>query len=265
MENLGSYAVERQIGFQEQQQQQAGGMPLNPGSRNSCIRKIIGDMASFYNLPDREKLLADYDRSLEDAADCFAAEGLSYRQQQETIQILRQYTVDQVIQATADPRQGFMELRDLLGDMESHWKCPFLNLLTAEKLLDALMIRLTVNQPILFTRIQIDGENGACGEDFLPGVVAGADETAETALYKELASRYPEMPDWRVICTVYHGDNEDCDKPFHDASQTDMMVIRRYGSLLLKQEGIQKEDEPYEISLSNRINKETTYSMEQGL
>lgn len=266
IENLGRYAVERQNGFQEHQQCRDEGDISDLGNRNILIRNIIGDMASFYNLPDKENLLADYDQRLAGAHNYSAVEVLSFEQQQEIIQTLRQYTAEQIIQAKADPRQELMNLRNLLGDMEFHWKQPLADLHATEKLLDALMIRQTVNQPIRFTRILLGEENGPHGEAFLSGEVTDAEVVARTALCNELTARYPEVPDWPAICTVYYGDNEDYDEPFHDATAIDMMIIRRYSGIILRQEGIQQVGNFHEMTLSSDLpDKDASFSMEQGL
>lgn len=233
IDNLMQYAVERQIVFERYQ---GGGILPDPENRNNRIRRIIGNLAAFCALPDTEYLLQDFGQRLDTARGCFAAEILPLQAQRKTIQALTDYSIE-LTTAKADPRPEILEVRDLIEDMVSHlsWDPQKIGLNPARDLLKHTLTSFTAHQPILFTRILMGGDFGPCDSDFLSGAVTDSNTVADTDLYEDLSGQYPEIQDWPVICTVYHGGG--CGQ-LHDATELDLNIMRRCGDRFLDQEGV---------------------------
>ncbi len=245
-DGLTAYAIERQNGMERHQP---------PGSRPWMERRrfwidaILQGMVRLEGLTPDPGLMERYDRRLEEARGCSAAETLPAREQAALIRGLRQYI--SALEATGeDRRRQIAVVGELLEDMAVHlsWNDHGSGLSLARDEADRALVRITAQMPIRFTRILMGGDAGphwACG--FVPGAVKDIEAVKKTGVYAEAVRDYPEIASWPSLCAVYVGRGLDCALGTTDASPFDLEIMNRTGDRFLKEQGVHCVGGPYQL------------------
>ena len=231
-EGLITYAIERQIGFENHQKRWD---PVQPETRNGWIRNILQGMAEMDETEGSTNLPDELDRRLTLVQECFAVEPASLPLQRETIRGLRKY-INALEQRERDPRPQIQQVAKLLVDMSvwPGWNRKSNGVLSAsEQAWDALP-RLTEMQPIRFTRVLIGGDLGPGGVEYVSGAITTPEEAARTELFAELRTNHPEVENWPSICTIYICGQD----PVRDATEFDLEIIRDEGGRFHKRAGV---------------------------
>ena len=229
-EELTTYAAQRLVGFERQI---PGNTYRHPEARNKWIRDILRGMAEV-NGEDGGPLVQAFDQRLDDAHGCFAVETLDPAGQKHVVQALRQYA-SALERSDGDRRGQLVRVQNLLEDMSAYlpWDPNAIGIYPARDQVESQLRRLTAQRPICFTRILLGGERGPWGEDFVSGSVTDADGVCGTALFDRLTLEYPEVKNWPVICTVYHGGGHAFLAAAMPADELDLKIMREEGTRFL--------------------------------
>ena len=235
-ERLTAYAIERQNGLERHQPE---GTPTWQEQRRLWTDAILQGMARLDGRAPVPELMAWYDQRLEDARSCAAVEPLPLSEQAALIRDLSQYTAA-LETAGDDRRRQIAVVGDLLRDMITHlpWGLTDNGLLHAREQTESMLLRMTAQMPIRFTRVLLGGERGPCESDFVSGTVKNAEAVRATELYGRMSRQYPEITEWPSICTVYVGRGLDSALGTKDAADFDLAIIREAGDQFLKLPGI---------------------------
>ena len=227
---LTTYAAQRLVGFERQI---PGNAFHHPETRNEWIRDILRSMAEV-NGGDSGPLLQAFDRRLDDAHGCFAVEMLDQAGQKHVVQALRKYA-SALERPDSDRRGQLVRVQNLLEDMSAYlpWDPNAIGIYPARDQVEIQFRRLTAQRPICFTRVLLGGEMGPGGEDFVSGSVTDADGVRNTALFDRLTLEYPEVKNWPVICTVYHGGGHAFLAAAMPADELDLKIMREEGTRFL--------------------------------
>lgn len=231
-EGLITYAVERQIGFENHRKEWD---PVQPETRNGWIRNILRDLATEYGDGSSANYTEELDRRLELAQECFAIEPATLKLQRETIRGLQRY-ITALEQREKDPRPQIQQVAKLLVDMSvwSGWDSKANGVHTVSNQAWDALPRLTALQPIRFTRVLIGGDLGPGSVEYVSGAITTPNEVARTELFAELRANYPEVKSWPSVCTVYA-----CGQgPARDATGFDLEILRDEGGRFHKRPGI---------------------------
>lgn len=229
-EDLTTYAVERQAGFEQHQ-----GLQLwQPEERNRWIRGILRGMAEVCGA-DQDAPVHQFDQRLEDTHGCFAVETLGLPEQRHTIQSLRRYA-DQLELMDGDQRMRMMAVKNLLEDITVYlsWDVSRTGVYDAREQVESQLLRMTARRPIRFTRVLVGGDLDPGGAEFVSGLADSADDVRGTEMFQKTAQDYPERQEWPAICTVYLGGGREFAVGTIDADELDMAVIREAGDCFLK-------------------------------
>jgi len=241
IEGLTAYAIERQVGFENHRYHGE----RQPEERNKWIRDILRNIAN--NPQNAKENVARFDRRLEQMHSAFAMEPASLELQRETISGLCRH-ITELESAQSDPREQIAPVRELLEDMAAHlpWCTGDNQLDAARDWVNGTLTRITVRQPIRFTRVVLGGEWGPFESGFVSGTVKDAAGIMATDLYRDVAAQYPERKEWPSLCTVYT-----CGPGYlyRDASPLDLEIMNRAGDEFLKLQGVQHAGGPYQQTL----------------
>jgi len=235
-DRLTAYVIERQNG--PERYQPPGSKPWRE-QRRSWTDSILQGMSRLEGIEPDPKLMEQFDRQLNAAQGCFAAEPSSPKEQKTLICDLSKYI--SALEATGDDRRRQIAvIKDMLDDMYTHFSWGFREngLSRAREQAESTLLRMTARMPIRFTRVLLGGDIGPCESDFVSGAVTSADAVRDTELYDRLSRQYPEVAEWPAICTVCAGRGLDSAGGTVDAADFDLEIMREAGDRFMKLPGI---------------------------
>jgi len=235
-DRLTAYAIERQNGPERHQPQ---GAPSWQEQRRFWTDAILQGMSRLEGLEPDPKLMEQFDRHINAARGCLAAEPLSVKEQTALIRDLSKYI--SVLEATGDDRRRQVAVvKDLLDDMFIHlsWEFEENGLFRTRKQAERTLLHMTARMPIRFTRVLLGGELGPCASDFVSGAVMSAEAVRDTELYERMSRQYPGVAEWPSICTVCAGRGLNSACGTTDASDFDLDIIREAGDRFMEQPDI---------------------------
>lgn len=235
---LTAYSIERQGGWERQRPE---GAPTWQEQRRFWTDAILQGMAKLDGLMPDPKLMEQYDLELKQAQDRYFFTPATRQTQKDTIRELRRFVA--ALEATGDDRRRQVSVvRDLLEDMSLHrnwWNGKSNGLDQAYSEADRALIRMTAQMPIRFTRIVLGEEAGLhWASGFVSGSVTDEEAVRQTAVYQDAVRKYPEIPNWPALCTVYVGRDLPCALGTVDASDFDLEIMNRTGDRFLNEQGI---------------------------
>lgn len=248
-EGLAAYGVERQNGVERHQPE--GTQPWAE-KRRFWTDAILQGMARLEGAEPDPMWMERYDRRLEQARGSFAVEPASVELQRETIQALGGY-LSGLEHAGGDRRQQVAVVSELMNDMASHlpWDSGAIGLYDVWDQAEHILVRMTAQAPIRFTRILLGWETGPCESVYVSGAVDTPEEVMDTGLYAELKRKHPEVTEWPALCVVYNGGGQDSPLGVRDANQFDLDIMNRTGDRFLDLPGIRWAGGPYELRLAD--------------
>ena len=247
-DRLTVYAVERQ-GFERYQ---AKGAPPWREQRRFWTDAILQGMARLEGLTPDPGLMEQFDRRLENAHGCAAAETLPLKEQIVLMRDLSRY-VSALETAGGDRRRQVDVIRELLEDMVTHrnWNPAENGISPVRNQVESALVRMTAQMPIRFTRIALGGDAGPhWASGFASGCAIDEESVKRTPVYQKAIRDYPEIRDWPALCTVYVG--RDLPSAFGtvDACEFDLEIMNRTGDRFLNERGVSCVGGPYQITVS---------------
>ena len=247
---LTAYAVERQNGCERHQLEDA---PAWQEQRRLWTDAILQGMARLDGLTPDPKLMEQFDLELEQARGCHFTVPATQQIQKDTIRELRRFVA--TLEATRDDRRRQVNVvRELLEDMSLHphwWNGKDNGLDCTYDETDRVLVRMTAQMPIRFTRIVLGGDAGPYwASGFVSGSVTDEDAVKKTTVYQEAIRKYPEMAEWPALCTVYAGRGLHAALGTVDASNFDLEIMNRIGDRFLDERGVRWLGGPYQMTIA---------------
>ena len=225
IDTLIQYAALRQAGFESHQNQ---ALFSNPDARNNRTRDLIIGISEFYGFPSAaDSHITRMNECLYDSQRSFGVELPSRKEQRDTVQSLLNYAKD-LSADTHDMREQMLQVLKHFEDMTAFlpWDASGSGIYEARDWLEWALPASTARQNILFTRILLGPEIGPCASGFVVGSVTNHADVAETYLFDDMTSQYPEIETWPALCTGYRCGHEL--STARAASELDLQIMRDY-------------------------------------
>ncbi len=251
-DRLINYAIERQNGFERHQ---PPGTPPWAEQRRFWTDAILQGMARLEGQTPDPGLMEEFDRRLEAARGCFAAEALPVKEQTALIRDLRQY-ITALESAGDDHRRQIAVVEALLSDMVTHrsWGLSETGLLQAREQAESVLLRMTAQMPICFTRVLLGGDAGPHWvSGFASGAVKDVEAVKKTGVYATAVQYVPEIEAWPTLCTIYVGRDLSSTLRTTDACEFDLEVMNRTGDRFLNEQGIRCVGGPYQMTTPGKM------------
>ena len=247
---LTAYAVERQNGCERHQLEDA---PAWQEQRRLWTDAILQGMARLDGLTPDPKLMEQFDLELEQARGCHFTVPATQQIQKDTIRELRRFVA--TLEATRDDRRRQVNVvRELLEDMSLHphwWNGKDNGLDCTYDETDRVLVRMTAQMPIRFTRIVLGGDAGPYwASGFVSSSVTDEVAIKKTTVYQEAIRKYPEVVEWPALCTVYAGRGLHTALGTVDASNFDLEIMNRIGDRFLDERGVRWLGGPYQMTIA---------------
>ncbi len=227
--------MERQAGFERHAQKATN---RQPEARKDWIQGILLGMAALEN-GDGAGLVLRFHQQIESARGCAAVEMMPPAQQRQLVGALCGY-MDSLAMQCDDPRMLIMDVRNLLEDMTVHlsWDAGAIGIYPAREQAEHLLVSITAQRPIRFTRLLIGWETGPCESDFVSGVVTNAEDICGRSLYKRMCAQYPDITEWPAVCVVHCCGGKRLEDAVQDAGEFDLRIMREQGDSFLNRPGV---------------------------